>query len=79
VQGQAGEILKMKMVEAAHAGLTPFMTLPVHDEIDLDAPPAQLGEVMTTLRDIMNDETLLSVPITSTMSIGSRWGELVDV
>jgi len=79
VQGTAGEILKIKMVEADQAGLGPYMILPVHDEIDLDVPPAVLDDVMTTLRDVMNDASLLSVPITSTMSIGERWGDVKDV
>jgi DNA polymerase-1 len=79
VQGTAGEILKMKMVECDHAGLGRYMVLPVHDEIDLDAPTDELDDVMTTLRDVMNDADLLTVPITATMSVGDRWGEVKDV
>ncbi len=79
IQGTAGEILKMKMMEADQAGLGQYMILPVHDEIDLDVPPAVFDDVMTTLRDVMNDASLLSVPITSTMSIGERWGDVKDV
>lgn len=79
VQGTAGELLKMKMVEASHAGLDKYMVLPVHDEIDLDVPEHELGDVLTTLRDVMNDPDLLSVPITATASVGPRWGEVQDV
>lgn len=79
VQGAAGEILKMKMLEADQAGLGEFMMLPVHDEIDLEVPNDQLRDVMATLHDVMNDSDLLSVPVTSTMSIGKRWGEVEDV
>lgn len=79
VQGTAGEILKMKMLEADQAGLGEFMTLPVHDEIDLDVPRDQVDDVVATLRDVMNDSTLLSVPITSTVSLGQRWGDVEDL
>lgn len=79
VQGTAGEILKMKMVECDQAGLGDFMILPVHDEIDLDVPKDQLDDVLVTLRDVMNDPDLLSVPITTTTSVGERWGSVEDV
>lgn len=75
VQGTAGEVLKMKIVEAYHAGLGEFMTFPVHDEIDLDVPEGQLGDVLHTLDDIMNDDSLFDVPITWSGDLGSRWGE----
>jgi DNA polymerase-1 len=79
IQGTAGEILKMKMVECDAAGLSEFMTIPVHDEIDMDVPLNQLDDAIQTMKEIMNDDTLISVPIESEMSIGSRWGELVDL
>lgn len=79
VQGTAAEILKMKMIECDAAGLGPFMTLPVHDEIDFDVPEAQAYDVLQTAREIMNDPTLLSVPITATASLGQRWGAVEDV
>lgn len=79
VQGAAGEILKMKMLEVDQAGLGQFMTIPVHDEIDLDVPRNQLADVLVTLSDVMNDTTLLSVPVTATISVGDRWGEVKDL
>jgi DNA polymerase-1 len=75
IQGTAGEILKMKIVEADAAGLGPYMTIPVHDEIDLDIPNDVFDDVMVTLHDVMNDDKLLSVPITSSIDVGQRWGE----
>lgn len=76
IQGTAGEILKMKIVEADAAGLGPYMTIPVHDEIDLDIPNDVFNDVMETLGLIMNDGELLSVPITSSIGTGQRWGEV---
>jgi DNA polymerase-1 len=55
------------------------MVLPVHDEIDMDVPTDELDDVMATLRDVMNDADLLTVPITATMSVGDRWGDVRDV
>lgn len=75
VQGTAGELLKMKMIEADRAGLGEFMTIPVHDEVDFDVPTHQLRDVITTLEDVMNDDTLLDVPIRWSIETGLRWGD----
>jgi DNA polymerase-1 len=79
VQGTAGEILKMKMVQIDHAGLSQYLTLPVHDELDFDVPTHMLSDVMATIHDVMNDEHMLSVPVTATTSIGKSWGSVEDV
>lgn len=79
VQGTAAEVLKMKMLEMAAAGLDRHMILPVHDEIILDVPDDELGDVMVTARDIMNDDTMFRVPLTASPSVGKRWGEKMDV
>lgn len=79
IQGTAGELLKLKMVEAAQAGLDEFMIIPVHDELDFDVPRERYEDVITTIRDVMNDDRLLSIPITTSLSVGTRWGSLVDV
>lgn len=75
IQGTAGEILKLKLVEADQAGLTEFMTLPVHDEIDSDVPNDRLDDFVTTLRDVVNDDSLLRVPLTWSTETGTNWGE----
>ena len=75
IQGMAAEILKIKIVEADAAGLGDFLLLPVHDEIDLEVPNDQLDDAMTTLMDVVNDDKLLSVPLTWSADIGQRWGD----
>jgi len=75
IQGTAGELLKLKMVEADHAGLGDYMILPVHDEVDLDVPRDDVPEVLTTLTDVMNDDQLLRVPLTWSAETGPSWGE----
>lgn len=79
IQGMAGEVLKMKIVEADAAGLDEFMIFPVHDEVDLDVPEDQVPQVLETLDDVMNDSSMLSVPITWTPAVGERWGEAKDI
>lgn len=74
IQGTAGEVLKMKIVEADQAGLGEYMLFPVHDEVDLSVPRDELGDVLATVRDVMNDDRLLSVPITSSIEVGAHWG-----
>lgn len=78
IQGMAAEILKMKIVEADNAGLGDFMILPVHDEIDFEVPDDQLSDVIPVIKSVMNDDTLLSVPIESSLDLGKRWGDCGD-
>lgn len=79
IQGAAGEILKMKLIECDQAGLGDFLLFPVHDEIDLEVPDDQLSDALATLHDVVNDQTLLSVPLTWTTGVGKRWGDVEDV
>lgn len=78
IQGMAAEILKMKIVEADAAGLGDYMILPVHDEIDFEVPDHLLNEVTPIIKSVMNDDTLLSVPIESSLDFGKRWGDCGD-
>lgn len=79
IQGAAGEVMKLKIVEADAAGLSEFMLFPVHDEIDMDVPNDQLDDVVHTLSNVMNDATLLNVPITASIETGQRWGTLTEL
>jgi DNA polymerase-1 len=78
VQGLAAEMFKMKILELDAAGLDEFMVLPVHDEIIMDVPNTDLSEVINTLQGIMNDNQLLSVPVTAGIATGKRWGSKQD-
>jgi len=79
VQGLAAEMFKMKLVELDNAGLGQFMILPVHDEVILDVPNTEYDGVIETLRKVMNDDKLLSVPVTAGLAYGERWGAKIDV
>ena len=74
----AAEINKMKLVELSNAGLGPWMIATVHDEVILDVPGEHVLDVVETLRKVMNDDNLLSVPIKAEISYGHRWGRKRD-
>lgn len=74
IQGLAGEILKLKIVQAANAGLDKYMLFPVHDEIDFDVPNEDLADVLAIIKETMNDDSLLSVPVTWSCNTGNNWG-----
>jgi DNA polymerase-1 len=77
IQGMAGEILKLKIVEADAAGLGEFMRFPVHDEFNLNVPDEEVSDVMTTLTDVLNDDKLLGeIPLTWSAGVAQRWGEI---
>ena len=75
IQGTAAEILKMKTVELAHAGIGEYLTLLVHDEVIADVPLEVARDVADTMNRVMNDATLLSVPIEAEVELAHRWGE----
>lgn len=78
IQGMAAEILKTKLLELDAAGLGDALRLPVHDEVIVEVDNADVEEVVHTMNGIMNDNTLLSIPLTAGVSIGERWGEKKD-
>lgn len=79
VQGIAAEIMKYKILQLDAAGLGPYMMFPVHDEIDMEVPFEKRDEVIKAVNDVMNDPTMLSVPITASVSVGPNWGELEEL
>lgn len=78
IQGWAAELFKMKCLELDAAGLGQWMMLPVHDEIIFDIPNEEVNEAVYTIQSVMNDDTMLKVPITAGVSYGHRWGEKRD-
>lgn len=78
IQGGAAELNKMKLVELDSAGLAEWMFATVHDEVMLDVPPEHAADAVRTMMSIMNDDTLLSVPVEATASFGHRWGAKRD-
>jgi DNA polymerase-1 len=79
IQMMAGELLKMKINEADAAGLGQYMVLAVHDEIDLDVPRSEVENVTEILREVFNDDRVISVPVTASIETGPNWGELKEL
>jgi DNA polymerase I-like protein with 3'-5' exonuclease and polymerase domains len=48
--------------------------VPVHDEIILDVPMEHLDDAADTLRRVMNDDQMFSVPLSASVSHGQSWG-----
>lgn len=74
IQGASAAIFKQKLLQLASAGLDEWMVVPVHDEIILDVPNEHVPDVIRTLEAVMNDDTILSVPLTASVSHGQSWG-----
>jgi DNA polymerase-1 len=74
IQGFAASLFKMKIVELSNTPAGKYMIAPVHDEIILDVPGHAIEETIATLKAVMNDFTLLRVPVTAGVSSGKRWG-----
>lgn len=74
IQGAAAAVLKMKLIELDNAGLGEWMVVPVHDEIILDVPNEHFDDAADTLRRVMNDDTMFSVPLSASVSYGYSWG-----
>lgn len=78
IQGMAAEINKMKLIELDNAGFGEWMIATVHDEVILDVPGDAVRDVVAALEHIMNDDTIISVPITAEIAFGHRWGRKLD-
>jgi DNA polymerase-1 len=74
VQGSAAQVLKLKLIQLAQAGLQDYLVIPVHDEVILEIPDDRLSESIHTVSDIMNDATLFAVPLEAEITIGKSWG-----
>lgn len=78
IQGIGAEALKIKLLELDVAGLGDYMVVPVHDEIVLDVPGDMIESTVETLRGIMNDKEMFSIPVVAEVSHGKRWGQKTD-
>ena len=79
IQGTAADIIKVAMnrVHAAlrEKNLRARLILQVHDELIVEAPEAERGEVMTLLRGCMEGAAELSVPLKADLTAGGNWNE----
>jgi len=79
IQKMAAEIMKMKLNEIDAAGLGDCLELVVHDEAILEVPDDEVPEAIATMQDVMNDDTLLSLPLTAGGATAKRWAEKIEL
>lgn len=76
LQGSAGEVLKQALVRLDSAGLTPYMLLPIHDEVVSSVPREDAEDFMRTCAEIMSVTDGWSVPLLADAEGPyERWGE----
>ncbi|MDL2234561.1 DNA polymerase I [Christensenellaceae bacterium OttesenSCG-928-L17] len=77
IQGSAADIIKLAMVRVKQAlnekNLRAKLVLQVHDELILDAPPAECDEVEELLRECMQGAMELRVPLVVDVRRGKSW------
>jgi DNA polymerase-1 len=78
IQGAAAELFKMKLIQLDDAGLGDWLIVPVHDEIISDVPNDDVHDAVHVLQKVMNDDQLLSVPVSASVSHGPSWGDKSD-
>jgi DNA polymerase I-like protein with 3'-5' exonuclease and polymerase domains len=79
IQKMAAEIMKMKLLEIDAAGLGDCLELVVHDEAVLEVPDDAVPEAIATMQDVMNDDSLLSIPLTAGGATAKRWAMKSDI
>jgi DNA polymerase-1 len=78
IQGTAADIIKLAMVRIhaalAEQGLGARMVLTVHDELVLDVPLEERGQVEAMVRELMENALPLDVPLVVDIGWGEEWG-----
>jgi DNA polymerase-1 len=79
VQGSAADVFKLAMIELdaalEGAGLRSQMLLTVHDELVLEVPLDERTKTESIVRDVMENVTVLRVPLVVDMGFGPTWAE----
>ena len=78
IQGTAADLVKRAMLRVDRAltarALQAKMLLQVHDELVLEAPPAELDQVGPLLVEEMKKAADLAVPLEVELGQGDTWG-----
>jgi len=83
IQGTAADIIKVAMLRVDKAirdrGLGAHILLQVHDELVIEVPAAQAGDVSDLLKDAMENAVELIVPLSVSVKRGPNWASLEDL
>jgi DNA polymerase-1 len=71
----------MILVDAAlrGQGLRSRILLQVHDELLLEAPAAEVDDLVVLLRDRMGAAEALKVPLDVDVKVGDNWGDMTPI
>jgi len=79
VQGTAADVIKLAMVRVAErlasGGFEGRLILQVHDELIVECPPGEAGQVAELLRACMEQAFPLDVPLVADVRVGNSWYE----
>ncbi len=80
IQGTAADLIKAAMVRIdrrlAERASSAGIILQVHDELIVEAPEADVAEVVALVREEMEGAARLSVPLEVAVGVGSNWAEI---
>jgi DNA polymerase-1 len=80
VQGSAADLIKKAMIDLHQAlkqrGLRSRLILQIHDELLLEAPEAEAGDVRALVASIMENALRLDVPLVAEARLGRSWAEV---
>jgi DNA polymerase-1 len=79
IQGTAADFIKLAMIQVNQfiqsEKLDTRMILSVHDEIVLEVPKAELENIRTEVKKMMENVWKLNVPLKVNMDVGKNWAE----
>jgi len=74
-QGEAGDVLKVKMIELSMSEAGEFMRLPIHDEILFEVPQERAEEIKAVIESVMPETKAFAVPLSVSADVVSKWGD----
>jgi len=74
-QGEAGDVLKKKIVELSMTDIGHHMRLPIHDEILFEVPDEEVAHTLEVIQAVMPENTAFNVPLSVGADVISNWGE----
>lgn len=78
IQGTAAELFKQNLIKLDAAGMTPYMVVPVHDEIVLSIPQDIIRDVAPIIQECMTTTEGWAVPLTSGCDFETKSGRFFD-
>jgi DNA polymerase-1 len=78
IQSTARDVLAQALVDLSKEGLDKYVLLPIHDEVLLNLPEGEAGDVSREIARVM-ETNFMGVPIGVDVEIGGRaWGSLYE-